>query len=70
VGDESPVPRKAEDEGRNENIENEHEKLGEHIGAVFSLDDFLKHLLDTDIFFCININEEPTFEWFGKEIYP
>jgi len=69
VGDESPVPCEAEDEGRNENIDNEHEKLGEHIGLSFSLDDFLEHLLDTDIFFCININEESTSEWFGEEIY-
>jgi len=51
VGDESPVPCNTENESRDENIEDKHEKLGEHIGLVFSLDDFLEHLLEVNIFF-------------------
>jgi len=51
VGDESSVPRNAENESRDENIEDKHEKLGEHIGLVFSLGNFLEHLLKADIFF-------------------
>jgi len=52
VRNEGTVPRESEDEGRDENVENKDEKLGEHIRLVFSLDDFLEHLLEVDIFFC------------------
>jgi hypothetical protein len=32
-------------------LRTKHEKLGEHIGLVFRLDDFLEHLLEVNIFF-------------------
>jgi len=51
VGHEGTVPRESENEGRDEHVENKDEKLGEHIRLIFSLNNFLKHLLDTDIFF-------------------
>jgi hypothetical protein len=52
--DKGSVPRKSEDEGRDENVENEDEKLTEHVRLIFGLDNFLKHLLHTDIFFYIH----------------
>jgi len=53
VGYEGTVPRESEHEGRDEHVENKDEKLGEHIRLIFGLNNFLKHLLDTDIFFYI-----------------
>jgi hypothetical protein len=51
VRDKGSVPRESEHEGRDEHVENKDEKLGEHIRLIFGLNNFLKHLLDTDIFF-------------------
>jgi len=51
VRDKGSVPRESENEGRDEHVENKDEKLGEHIRLILSLNNFLKHLLDTDIFF-------------------
>jgi len=45
------VPRESQNEGRDEHVENKAEKLGEHIRFILSLNNFLKHLLGTDIFF-------------------
>jgi hypothetical protein len=38
------VPRKSEDKGRDENVENEEEKLSEHIRLGFRLGDTVKDL--------------------------
>jgi len=45
------VPRESENEGRDEHVENKDEKLSEHIRFIFGLNNFLEHLLGTDIFF-------------------
>jgi len=41
---EGSVPRVSENEGRDENIENEEEKLGEHIRLGFRLGDTVEDL--------------------------
>jgi len=43
VWNERSVPSKSEDESRDENVEDEDEKLGEHVGLGLRLSDFLDH---------------------------
>jgi len=44
VLDKGSIPRKSKDEGRDENIENKEEELGEHIRLSFRLGDTVKDL--------------------------
>jgi hypothetical protein len=45
------VPNETENKGADEKGEHEDEKLGECIRLIFGFDNFLEHLLFTDIFF-------------------
>jgi len=48
---EGAVPYETEEESADENAKHEDEELGEHVGLVLSLGNFLNHLLHMDIFF-------------------
>jgi hypothetical protein len=51
---EGAVPHNAEKESANENGQYKHEKLCDRFRASLGLGYFLNHLLQVDIFFCIN----------------
>jgi len=51
---ERAVPHEAKEEGADENVEYEYEKLGEHLGPGTSLRNFLDHLLEVNIFFSLD----------------
>jgi len=39
------IPEDAEKEGPNQDIKQKHEGFGNHVGLIFSLDDFLEHFI-------------------------
>jgi len=51
---EGAVPHEAKEEGADENVEYEDEKLCEHVRLVASLRNFLDHLLGVNIFFSLD----------------
>tara|TARA_B110000858_G_scaffold27529_1_gene29004 strand:+ start:3390 stop:3647 length:258 start_codon:yes stop_codon:yes gene_type:complete len=51
---ERTVPHDTKKECADENGQHEHEKFHECVGSSFGLGYFLNHLLQVDIFFCIN----------------
>jgi len=51
---EGAVPYDTEKECADENGQHEHQKFHECFGASFGLGYFLNHLLQVEIFFCIN----------------